>query len=278
MKIDIEGLNKVKLVKALYDAAIPTEKTDTNKVITLDDIAYFVNKDRKINVINGKNIKCDIGRDKLSSGVYDRFNGEFAAINAIENLKKQYKEIQLPPLRYLNQAIEYIRTVNPNIVGTNLVYAMFNGHPIYSDNLDIDEIYSRLSTYNAGNKQKEVELDYEKAEKEFQKKISTLTKKYNALAKGVIADDKLDQWYAIVPIRLRDIYHGMELDATLEIIKELNKATDSNTHFAEAKNIFDKQDHSGLSYGLVCAMLNMFAPNGVEFVKYCNGSKEVSLS
>ena len=278
MKIDIEGLNKVKLVKALYDAAIPTEKTDRNKVITLDDIAFFVNKDRKINVINGKNIKCDIGRDKLSSGVYDRFNGEFAAINAIENLKKQYKEIQLPPLRYLNQAIEYIRTVNPNIVGTNLVYAMFNGHPIYSDNLDIDEIYSRLGTYNAGNKPKEVELDYEKAEKEFQKKISTLTKKYNALAKGVIADDKLDQWYAIVPIRLRDIYHGMELDATLEIIKELNKATDSNNHFAEAKSIFNGQDHSGLSYDLVCAMLNMFAPNGVEFVKYCNGSKEVSLS
>ena len=278
MKIDIEGLNKVKLVKALYDAAIPPEKTATNKVITLDDIAYFGNKDRKINVINGKNIKCDIGRDKLSSGVYDRFNGEFAAINAIENLKKQYKEIQLPPLRYLNQAIEYIRTVNPNIVGTNLVYAMFNGHPIYSDNLDIDEIYSRLGTYNAGNKPKEIELDYEKAEKEFQKKISTLTKKYNALAKGVIADDKLDQWYAIVPIRLRDIYHGMELDATLEIIKELNKATDSNNHFAEAKSIFNGQDHSGLSYNLVCAMLNMFAPNGVEFVKYCSDSKEVSLS
>ena len=273
MKIDIEGLNKVKLVKALYDAAIPTEKTDMNKVITLDDIAYFVNKDRKINVINGKNIKCDIGRDKLSSGVYDRFNGEFAAINAIENLKKQYKEIQLPPLRYLNQAIEYIRTVNPNIVGTNLVYAMFNGHPIYSDNLNVDEIYSRVCAN--GNKQKEVELDYEKAEKEFQKKISTLTKKYNALAKGVIADDKLDQWYAIVPIRLRDIYHGMELDATLEIIKELNKATDSNNHFAEAKSIFNGQDHSGLSYGLICAMLNMFAPNGVEFVKYCSDSKEV---
>lgn len=278
MKIDIEGLNKVKLVKALYDAAIPTEKTDKNKVITLDDIAFFVDKDRKINVINGKNIKCDIGRDKLSSGVYDRFNGEFAAINAIENLKKQYKEIQLPPLRYLNQAIEYIRTVNPNIVGTNLVYAMFNGHPIYSDNIDVDEIYSRVCAYNASNKQKEIELDYEKAEKEFQKKIPTLTKKYNALAKGVIADDKLDQWYELVPIRLRDLYHGMELDATLEIIKELNKATDSNTHFAEAKNIFDKQDHSGLSGGLICAMLNMFAPNGVEFVKYCNGSKEVSLS
>ena len=47
MKIDIEGLNKVKLVKALYDFAKPTEKTDAYREITLEDIAYFVNKDRK---------------------------------------------------------------------------------------------------------------------------------------------------------------------------------------------------------------------------------------
>ena len=193
-------------------------------------------------------------------------------------MKKQYKEIQLPTVCDLDQAIDYVRTVNPNIVGTNLVYAMFNGRPIYSDNIDVDEIYSRVYNYATPNKQKGVQLDYEKAKKEFQKKIPTLAKKYNALAKGVIADDKLDQWYELVPIRLRDLYHDMELDATLEIIKELNKATDSNSHFAEAKNIFDKQGHSGLSGGLVCEMLKMFAPNGIEFVKYCNGSKEVSLS
>ena len=30
MKVNIEGLNKVKLVKALYDNAQPTEKTDVS--------------------------------------------------------------------------------------------------------------------------------------------------------------------------------------------------------------------------------------------------------
>ena len=275
MKIDIEGLNKVKLVKALYDFAKPTEKTDAYREITLEDIAYFVNKDRKINVINGKNIKCDIGRDKLSSGVYDKFNGEFAAIHAVEALKSQYAQIEFVAGTSLSECINELSNKN------TLCYGIFNGHPIYSDNLNRDEIFIRIcgmTEQDLESRKKQAALDYEKQEKEFQKKISTLTKKYNALAKGVIADDKLDQWYAIVPIRLRDIYHGMELDATLEIIKELNKATDSNNHFAEAKSIFKGQDHSGLSYDLICAMLNMFAPNGVEFVKYCSDSKEVSLS
>ena len=130
MKIDIEGLNKVKLVKALYDFAKPTEKTDAYREITLEDIAYFVNKDRKINVINGKNIKCDIGRDKLSSGVYDKFNGEFAAIHAVEALKSQYAQIKFVARTSLSECINELSNKN------TLCYGTFNGHPIYSDNLN----------------------------------------------------------------------------------------------------------------------------------------------
>ena len=77
MKINIEGLNKIKLVKALYDAALPTDKTDLSKEISEKDIKKFLDNDRKINIINGKNIKVDTGRSKLSSGVYDKFNGEY---------------------------------------------------------------------------------------------------------------------------------------------------------------------------------------------------------
>ena len=97
-----------------------------------------------------------------------------------------------------------------------------------------------------------------------------MAKKYFALAKGVIADDKLEKWNQVVPIRLNDLYKGMELDATLDIIKELNKADENNNHFAEAKEIFESQGHSGMSWGLMCSMLIEFAPNGEEFVNYCN--------
>ena len=95
MKLNIEGLNKVKLVKALYDNALPTEKTKDDEEITLKTIKRFLDKDRKINVINGKNIKVDTGRSKLSSGVYDKFNGEFAAVKAIHKLKCNYDYVPL---------------------------------------------------------------------------------------------------------------------------------------------------------------------------------------
>ena len=267
MKIDIEGLNKVKLVKALYDFAKPTEKTDAYREITLEDIAYFVNKDRKINVINGKNIKCDIGRDKLSSGVYDKFNGEFAAIHAVEALKSQYAQIEFVAGTSLSECINELSNKN------TLCYGIFNGHPIYSDNLNRDEIFIRIcgmTEQDLESRKKQAALDYEKQEKEFKNRIPTMAKKYFALAKGVIADDKLEKWNQIVPIRLNDLYKGMELDATLDIIKELNKADENNNHFAEAKEIFESQGHSGMSWGLMCSMLIEFAPNGEEFVNYCN--------
>ena len=266
MKIDIEGLNKVKLVKALYDFAKPTEKTDAYREITLEDIAYFVNKDRKINVINGKNIKCDIGRYKLSSGVYDKFNGEFAAINAVEALKSQYAQIEFVAGTSLSECINELSNKN------TLCYGIFNGHPIYSDNLNRDEIFIRIcgmTEQDLESRKKQAALDYEKQEKEFKKRIPTMAKKYFALAKGVIAEKKKKKWNQVVPIRLNDLYKGMELDATLDIIKELNKADENNNHFAEAKEIFESQGHSGMSWGLMCSMLIEFAPNGVEFVKYC---------
>ena len=143
MKVNIEGLNKVKLVKALYDNAQPTEKTDVSNDVTLDDIAYFVNKDRKINVINGKAIKTDIGRDKLSTGVYDKFNGgkygSCIAEKAVNELKSQYREMCVCDGVSLDKCIHDLSLNDKPTV------ANFNGHPIYSDNIDEDEIYTRVT-------------------------------------------------------------------------------------------------------------------------------------
>lgn len=142
MKVNIEGLNKVKLVKALYDNAQPTEKTDASKDVTLDDIAYFVNKDRKINVINGKAIKTDIGREKLSTGVYDKFNGgeygSCVAEKVINELKSQYTELKVEDGTTLDDCINEVSSTDNSFVN-------FNGHPIYSDNIDEDEIYTRVT-------------------------------------------------------------------------------------------------------------------------------------
>ena len=55
----------------------------------------------------------------------------------------------------------------------------------------------------------------------------------------------------------------MELGCCLEIIKILQNGT-----LEEAKREIDSQGHSGMSFGLVCAMVKEFSPRGQEFMEY----------
>ena len=68
-------------------------------------------------------------------------------------------------------------------------------------------------------------------------------------------------WDEIVPIRLDDLYHGMELVCSLEIIKALNDGCE----FSHAIKLMEKQNHSGMSWGLVRAMIYHFCDRGEEF-------------
>lgn len=67
-----------------------------------------------------------------------------------------------------------------------------------------------------------------------------------------------------MPIRLSDLYRGMELGACLDIVVELNKGCS----LKKAKGIIEKQGHSGMSFGLVCSMVASFCDRGREFVDF----------
>ena len=71
-------------------------------------------------------------------------------------------------------------------------------------------------------------------------------------------------WVEIVPIRLGDLYRGMELGASLTIIKELNNGCELEV----AKVIIEEQGHSGMSFGLVCSMIQGLCDRGIEFTNY----------
>ena len=73
-----------------------------------------------------------------------------------------------------------------------------------------------------------------------------------------------ETWAKCVPIRLDDLYQGMELGATLDIVKELN----AGCELQKAKEIIEGQGHSGMSFGLVCSMVKSFCDRGQEFVSY----------
>lgn len=81
---------------------------------------------------------------------------------------------------------------------------------------------------------------------------------------GTLTKDKWELWDRIVPIRANDLYGGMELDACLDIIDVLNEDSD----MARAKLTIENQNHSGMSFGLVCSMMKAFHEKGEEFVEF----------
>lgn len=79
----------------------------------------------------------------------------------------------------------------------------------------------------------------------------------------VLDKSKWELWDEIVPIRLDDLYRGMELDCTLEL-EEILK-TKSPEAFKKAREALGKQGHSGMSWGLMRSMVVAFCTNGKEF-------------
>jgi hypothetical protein len=152
-----------------------------------------------------------------------------------------------------------------------LVCGDFNGTTLYSDTVTLDSAYldilgktktEYLTEYLAERQQwKE---NYDKQEKEFKEQIPFLIKQWRKKGREVLTEDKWKYWYKIVPIRLNDLYHGMELECCLDIIKILN----NNGSLEQAKTMINNQNHSGMSFALVCAMVKEFCDRGSEFVDF----------
>ena len=106
------------------------------------------------------------------------------------------------------------------------------------------------------------ELKRKRAEHEA--KIPELTKEWIAKGHKILDEKYWSEWDRCVPIRLNDLYEGMELGACLDIVETLN----NNCSFDIAKTVIESQGHSVMSFGLVCAMVKSFCNRGEEFVNY----------
>ena len=148
-----------------------------------------------------------------------------------------------------------------------LVCGTFNGTMLYSDTVTMDGAYKQITGKTKAEFDKAQEdwrEDYKRREKEYQDSVPSLVDEWVMKGKEILTADKWDYWKEIVPIRLRDLYHGMELGCCLDIVKILN----SNGALDEAKAEINKQDHSGMLYGLVRGMVKEFCNRGNEFYEY----------
>jgi hypothetical protein len=144
-------------------------------------------------------------------------------------------------------------------------FGEFNGKEIRSTDT-LDEAYMKILGMTKSEYEKEMQdwrNDYERREKEHKDNIPNLIPIYREKARGVILEDQYEYWDKIVPIRLDDLYHGMELDATLDLCKIMRDESMSyDERLKKAYDTFMNQGHSGMSAGLVASMLRTFCPDG----------------
>ena len=148
-----------------------------------------------------------------------------------------------------------------------LVYGEFNGQKLYSDIDDLDSAFKKVTgkTKAEFDAERKSENDrYKEEQQKHKEAIPELVKEW--IEKGnIILDEKYrETWAKCVPIRLDDLYQGMELKCCLDIVIELNNGCTLD----EAKSIIESQGHSGMSFGLVCSMVKSFCDRGAEFVSY----------
>lgn len=178
-------------------------------------------------------------------------------------MKNTYKEIQFG-FGNLESAVKELEKHKQNC---RLVFGVFNGVKLYSDVDDINSAYKKVTgmTKDEFDKERQNETErYNQTEKEYREIIPKLTKGFIEKGKQILDEKYHKNWNEMVPIRLNDLYHGLELVSCLDIVEKLN----NGYTLKEAKEIINNQDHSGMSFSLVCSMVSAFCDRGPDFVEY----------
>jgi len=178
-------------------------------------------------------------------------------------MKKEYRKVD-----YIGNDIDsVVRNLLIAKEKGELLSTDFNGHVLYSDTVTLDGAYKEITgktKVEFDKAQQEWRDDYNRKEEEHKAKIPELSTEWIQKGREVLSETYWELWDKCVPIRLGDLYHGMELGCCLDIVKILNDGGTLN----EAKNKIESQDHSGMSYGLVCSMVKSFCDRGQEFIDF----------
>lgn len=143
----------------------------------------------------------------------------------------------------------------------------FNGVKLYSDTVTMDDAYLAIVGSTKGDHDAyllEQKRKYDEELRLHEESIPKLTEEWIAKGHTILSKDKWELWDSCVPIRLKDLYRGFELECCLDLTELLN----GGCHLNEAKKMIDNQGHSGMSFGLICSMMLAFCDRGEEFVNY----------
>ena len=173
----------------------------------------------------------------------------------------------------IDSCLKDLREMAANDKSGEVLKAVFNDKYLLSTDTD-DDAYLRITGMTKAehdgymNRRQE---EYEARRKAHEARIPELTEHYRKEARGVVIESELEYWDEIVPIRLGDLYRGMELDQVLDCARVMRDETLSRIErLRKAYKIFKDAGHSGMSAGLTMAMLRRFCPDGNELADACN--------
>lgn len=175
------------------------------------------------------------------------------------------KEIDIPCGCTITQAYEDMQRFYNKF--KRPCFCMFNETKLLSS-YSLDKCYKMLTGLTKDEydeKRRRENEEYAKELAEYKASIPQKIVEFREKAAGLIQDEYMDYWNKIVPSRLNDCYRGLELECTLDIVKELNKPLPDEEKFVKAKEVFEKQGHSGTSGRLVLSILANVHPLGKSF-------------
>lgn len=89
--INIGGLDKARVLKALYDNSHQNGfsylQNQTGGIVTVDDCRERLAQDSYVDYFNGRVIKVDFSGDTINERLYDRDCGQGAAARAIDSIR-----------------------------------------------------------------------------------------------------------------------------------------------------------------------------------------------
>jgi hypothetical protein len=176
-------------------------------------------------------------------------------------MKTKYRQISFSIGDSIESAVKMLQECNFLACGT------FNGVTLYSDIDNLESAYKKITGISKSDFDAKLKADndkYKEQQRKHKESIPKLTKEWIKKGENILDKKYHEHWNKIVPIRLSDLYQGMELGNCLDIVKELNAGCELET----AKKIIEDQEHSGMSFGLVCSMVKAFCDRGAEFVTY----------
>lgn len=149
-------------------------------------------------------------------------------------------------------------------------FAQFNGSYVILeqyDKMDEDALYMFITGRTKKQFYDEHERmmqEYKKEQEKWGQQADLLVPEYIKKGHNVLDKKYWELWDKCVPIRLHDLYHGMELDHVLQIIKMSN----CNATFQEIEKKFSEQGHSYMSYSLTRMMFKELCDRGKQFYQW----------